>query len=79
LLYTTHNYQEKNKFYKDCDNITTMITARSQVKDILKEEDMRNMSNDFMERLDQEVDKLIKNAVKRAKENLRKTVMGRDL
>jgi len=56
-----------------------MITARSQVKDILKEEDMRNMSNDFMERLDQEVDKLIKNAVKRAKENLRKTVMGRDL
>ncbi|NQV91681.1 DUF1931 domain-containing protein [Candidatus Woesearchaeota archaeon] len=56
-----------------------MITARSQVKDILKEEGMRNMSNDFMERLDQEVDKLIKNAVKRAKENLRKTVMGRDL
>ncbi|MBT3836290.1 DUF1931 domain-containing protein [Candidatus Woesearchaeota archaeon] len=40
---------------------------------------MRNMSNDFMERLDQEVEKLIRNSVKRAKENLRKTVMGRDL
>jgi histone H3/H4 len=56
-----------------------MLTAKTQVKDILKEEGMRNMSNDFMERLDQEVEKLIRNSVKRAKENLRKTVMGRDL
>ena len=59
--------------------LNTMLTAKTQVKDILKEEGMRNMSNDFMERLDQEVEKLIRNSVKRAKENLRKTVMGRDL
>ena len=59
--------------------LNTTLTAKTQVKDILKEEGMRNMSNDFMERLDQEVEKLIRNSVKRAKENLRKTVMGRDL
>ncbi len=56
-----------------------MLAARTQIKDILKEEGMRNMSKDFMERLDQEVDKLVRSAAKRAKENLRKTVMGRDI
>jgi len=56
-----------------------MLAARTQVKDILKEEGMRNMSNDYMERLDQEIDKIVRNSVKRAKENLRKTVMGRDI
>ena len=58
-----------------------MITARTQVKEILKESELgiENMSADFMDRLDQRVKELIVKAAQRAKENTRKTVMGRDV
>jgi len=58
-----------------------MITARTQVKEILKESELgiENMSADFMDRLDQRVKELIVKAAQRAKENARKTVMGRDV
>ena len=58
-----------------------MITARTQVKEILKESELgiENMSADFMDRLDERVKELVVNAAKRAKENARKTVMGRDV
>lgn len=56
-----------------------MITARTQVKDILKEADVDNLSSDFIVRLDEKVKRIILEAVERAKENQRRTVMGRDV
>ena len=38
-----------------------------------------NISADFMDRLDEKVKQLVIDAVKRAKENGRKTVMGKDV
>ncbi len=58
-----------------------MITVRTQVKEILKESGIGvdNISNDFMDKLDEKVKQLILEAVNRAKENGRKTVMGKDV
>jgi histone H3/H4 len=56
-----------------------MVTIRTQVKDLLKENGMDNMSGDFMDRLDEKTKQLILDAVKRAKENGRRTVMGKDV
>ncbi len=56
-----------------------MITARTQVKDIIKHAGIDNMSHDFMKRLDEKVEQVILDAVKRAKENQRRTVMGKDV
>jgi len=58
-----------------------MITVKTQVKDILKESGtgVDNISNDFIDRLDEKVKQLVLDAAKRAKENGRKTVMGKDV
>jgi len=58
-----------------------MITVRTQVKDILKESGLGldNISADFMDRLDEKVKLLVLDAAKRAKENGRRTVMGKDV
>ena len=58
-----------------------MITVRTQIKDILKESGLGvdNISKDFMDKLDEKVKQMILDAVKRAKENGRRTVMGRDI
>ena len=56
-----------------------MLTARTQVKDLLKEAGMNNISHDFMEKLDEKVKQLILDSAKRAKENGRRTAMGKDL
>ncbi|MBI2668931.1 DUF1931 domain-containing protein [Candidatus Woesearchaeota archaeon] len=56
-----------------------MVTARTQIKEILKEAGMPNMSGDFMDKLDEKVKQTVLEAVKRAKENGRRTIMGRDL
>ncbi len=55
------------------------LVVRTQVKDILTELKINNMSNDFMEQLDKKVNQIILDAVHRAKENGRRTVMGRDV
>ncbi len=57
------------------------LVVRTQVKEILKDSksNVENMSGDFMEKLDEKVNALILEAVKRAKENGRRTVMGKDL
>ncbi len=55
------------------------IVARTQVKEIVKEAGINNLSGDFLDRLDDKVTQLVQNAVKRAKENDRRTVMGRDI
>jgi histone H3/H4 len=58
-----------------------MVTAKTRVKDILRssEYNIDKMSNDFIERLDLKVKTIILDAAKRAKENGRRTVMGRDI
>ncbi len=58
-----------------------MVTIRTQVKEILKESGLGldNISADFMEKLDEKVKQLILDAAKRAKENGRRTVMGKDV
>ncbi len=58
-----------------------MITVRTQIKEILKESGLEvdNLSADFMDRLDEKVKQLIIDAAKRAKENGRKTLMGKDV
>lgn len=58
-----------------------MLTVRTQVKDILKESEIgiENISADFMDSLDEKVKQLVLDAVKRAKENGRRTVMGKDV
>jgi len=58
-----------------------MITVKTQVKELLKESGIGvdNISNDFIDRLDDKVKQLVLDAVKRAKENGRKTLMGKDV
>ena len=58
-----------------------MLTVRTQIKEILKESGLGldNISGDFMDRLDEKVKQLIIDAAKRAKENNRRTIMGRDV
>ncbi|MEK6845646.1 MAG: DUF1931 domain-containing protein [Nanoarchaeota archaeon] len=58
-----------------------MITVRTQIKDILKDSKLGigSISNDFMDKLDEKVQQMVLDAAKRAKENGRRTVMGKDL
>jgi len=59
----------------------TNLVVRTQVKDILKESGLGldNLSGDFMDKLDEKVKQLIIEAAKRAKENGRRTIMGKDV
>ena len=59
----------------------SMITVRTQIKDILKDSKLGigSISNDFMDKLDEKVQQMVLDAAKRAKENGRRTVMGKDL
>jgi histone H3/H4 len=56
-----------------------MVTIRTQVKDIVKEAGIDNIAGDFMDKLDEKAKQLVLDAVKRAKENGRRTVMGKDI
>ncbi|HLC89052.1 MAG TPA: DUF1931 domain-containing protein [Candidatus Nanoarchaeia archaeon] len=58
-----------------------MLTVRTKIKDILKESTygVENLSADFMDKLDEKVKQLILDAAKRAKDNGRRTVMGKDV
>lgn len=56
-----------------------MLLARTQIKEILKDEGINNLAGDYLDRLEKKVEELVKDSVKRAKENGRRTVMGRDV
>ncbi|MBI1968690.1 DUF1931 domain-containing protein [Candidatus Woesearchaeota archaeon] len=58
-----------------------MVTVRTQVKELLTQSGLGvdNVAGDFMDKLDEKVRQLVLDAAKRAKENSRRTVMGRDL
>ena len=59
----------------------TNLVVRTQVKEILKESGLGldNLSGDFMDRLDEKTKQLILDAAKRAKDNGRRTIMGKDV
>ena len=58
-----------------------MIVVRVQIKEILSNSDIGvdNISGDYIDRLDERVKEIVLESAKRAKENGRRTVMGRDL
>ena len=56
-----------------------MLTVRTQIKEIMKEEGFENMSADYIDKLDEKVKQLILDSIKRAKENNRRTVMSKDV
>ncbi|MDO8656833.1 MAG: DUF1931 domain-containing protein [Nanoarchaeota archaeon] len=58
-----------------------MLVVRTQIKDILKESGLGvdNVAADFMVQIDEKAKQLILDAAKRAKENGRRTVMGKDV
>ena len=57
-----------------------MLVVRTQVKEIVKEvSGINNISEDFMDRLEKKVESLIGESCQRAKENGRRTLMGKDV
>ncbi len=57
-----------------------MITVKTQIQEIVNEcEGINNISEDFIEKLDEKVRECVRKACKRAKENGRRTVMGKDV
>ncbi len=59
----------------------TNLVVRTQVKEILKESGLGldNLSGDFMDKLDEKVKQIVLDAAKRAKDNGRRTIMGKDV
>ena len=57
------------------------IVKRVQVQEIMHHSQLgiTSISEDFLDRLDEKVQQLVLQALQRAKENNRRTVMGRDL
>ncbi|MBR9682912.1 hypothetical protein GOV03_00020 [Candidatus Woesearchaeota archaeon] len=57
-----------------------MITVRTQIKEIMRDcEGINNISEDFIEKLDEKVKRMVERACERAKNNGRRTVMGKDV
>lgn len=58
-----------------------MLVVRTQIKEILKEANLGvdQIAKEFPDKLDENVKQLILVAAQRAKENGRRTVMGRDV
>ena len=56
--------------------MSELLVVRSKIKDVAKD---MNVSGDFGEALSEKTEQLIKDAVRRAKENKRSTIQPRDL
>lgn len=58
-----------------------MLVVRTQIKDILKESGLGvdNIAGDFMDKIDEKAKQLILESARRAKDNGRRTVMGKDV
>ena len=57
-----------------------MLVVKTQIKEIVKEiSGINNISEDFLDRLEQKVTALIEESCRRAKENGRRTLMGKDV
>jgi histone H3/H4 len=53
-----------------------MLIVKSKIKELVGE---INVGGDFAEALDQKVEQLVKDAVKRAEANGRRTIMAKDI
>ena len=79
--------KERKSLYLHMSEVKTMslIIVKAQLHALVKEEstkqqaDVDNITADVAERLDKKVKQIVANAVARAKENNRKTLMGRDI
>ena len=60
----------------DFIEVIAMLIVKSKVKDLCSE---INLGGDFIAALNTKVDALVKDAIRRAKENGRRTVLGRDV
>lgn len=76
-----HPLVKYSNIYKLSLYLYFMLVVRTQIKDILKESGLGvdNIAADFMVQIDEKAKQLILEAAKRAKENGRRTVMGKDV
>jgi histone H3/H4 len=58
--------------------VTEILIVQSKIRDMIKAEGCAT-SQEAVEALSQEIEKMVKKAVVRAKENGRKTVKGQDI
>ena len=58
------------------EKMTELLVVRSKIKDVAKD---MNVAGDFADALSVKVEQLIKDAIKRAQENKRRTIMAHDL
>jgi histone H3/H4 len=58
--------------------VTEILVVQSKVRDMIKAEGCAT-SQDAVEALSKEIERMVKKAVERAKENGRKTVQGKDV
>ncbi len=56
-----------------------MVTIRLQVKELINQSGIDNIAADFHDKLDEKVKQMVLDAAKRAKDNGRRTIMGRDV
>jgi len=56
-----------------------MVTVRTQIKELVKTQGINNTTDDFHDALNTKVQNIVTEACDRAKKNLRKTVMARDI
>ena len=56
-----------------------MLIVRTQLKEIVKDYGINNISEGFIDKLEEKVKILITESCNRAKENNRKTLMGKDV
>lgn len=77
----SHFFVKYSNVYKLYLYRYTMLVVRTQIKDILKESGLGvdNVAADFMVQIDEKAKQLILDAAKRAKDNGRRTVMGKDV
>jgi histone H3/H4 len=58
--------------------VTEILVVQSKVRDLIKAEGCAT-SQDAIDALSKEIERMVKKAVERAKENSRKTVQGKDV
>ena len=75
------NQKSVTTFKNSFSLLLFMLIVRTQIKEIMKKSGLgvENISGDYMDKLDAKAKELILDSLKRAKENGRRTVMGKDV
>ena len=81
LIILSHNLNNMKLKLKDMTLIIVKAQVAALVRKVSEEQELQigNITSDFMPILDRKVRHMVEEAVQRAKENKRKTLMGRDL